>query len=66
MPSAGPILPPVRTVPALLRSAAERDPGGVWIRSDDTELTFAAVVAAVAGVAARLRDAGVRRATWWW
>jgi carnitine-CoA ligase len=61
MPSAGPIMPPVRTVPALLRSAAERDPRGVWIRSDDTELTFAAAVEAVAGVAARLRDAGVRR-----
>jgi crotonobetaine/carnitine-CoA ligase len=61
MPSAGPIIPSVRTIPALLKSAADRDPGGVWIRSDDTELTFAAAVAAVAGVAAKLRDAGVRR-----
>jgi crotonobetaine/carnitine-CoA ligase len=61
MPSAGPIIPTVRTIPALLKSAAERDPRGVWIRSDDTELTFAAAVGVVAGVAARLRDAGVRR-----
>src|SRR5450432_1003155 len=61
MPSAGQIIPSARTIPALLKSAAERDPGGVWLRADDTELTFAAAVAAVAGVAANLREAGVRR-----
>jgi crotonobetaine/carnitine-CoA ligase len=61
MPSAGPITASPRTIPALLKSAAERDPGGIWLRADDSELTFAAAVAAVAGVAAKLREAGVRR-----
>ncbi|MEP7025757.1 MAG: AMP-binding protein [Actinomycetota bacterium] len=50
-----------RTIPALLADAAARDPDGVWVRADGTELTFAAAAANVAGIAAELRDAGVRR-----
>ncbi len=50
------------TIPRLLAAAAERDPGGVWLRSDDTEpLTFAGAVAIVAGLVGALGDAGVRR-----
>ena len=49
------------TIPELLLAAAERDPAGVWLRTDDGELGFAATTAAVARLAGRLRDAGVRR-----
>ena len=49
------------TIPGLLLRAAERDPDGVWLRSDDGQLTFAAAAAEVARVAVRLADAGVGR-----
>jgi carnitine-CoA ligase len=50
------------TIPRLLAAAAERDPDGVWLRSDDTEpLTFAGAVTSVARLAQALRSAGVRR-----
>jgi crotonobetaine/carnitine-CoA ligase len=49
----------VRTIPQLLTDAAARDPDGTWIRSDDTELTFAAAAAAVGARAAALRALGV-------
>ncbi len=65
------------TIPRLLAAAADRDPDGVWLRSepgerlksapqagrntDEGSLTFAAAVASVAGVARALRSAGVRR-----
>jgi crotonobetaine/carnitine-CoA ligase len=50
-----------RTIPEVLLDAAERDAGGVWLRTDDTRLTFGAAVDAVAVAAARLSSAGVRR-----
>jgi crotonobetaine/carnitine-CoA ligase len=49
------------TIPELLITAAERDPSGVWLRTDDGELGFAATTAAVARLAARLRETGVRQ-----
>ncbi|GIH25165.1 ATP-dependent acyl-CoA ligase [Acrocarpospora phusangensis] len=44
-----------------MRAAADRDPEGVWLRTDAGTLTFAAAAGQVAGVAAALRAAGVRR-----
>jgi carnitine-CoA ligase len=49
-----------RTIPQLLSDAAERDPGGVWLRTDEQTLTFAAAAGRVAGTAMALREAGVR------
>ena len=52
-----------RTIPALLATAASRDPDGIWLRSDDLPggLTFGAAAARVAGLAGVLRGEGVRR-----
>src|SRR5215470_4220424 len=54
---------PARTIPVLLATAASRDPGGVWLRSDDLPggLTFGAAAARVASLAEALRGEGVRR-----
>ncbi len=49
-----------RTIPQLLAEAAERNADGEWLRADDGTLTFAGAAAAVAGVAARLRERGIR------
>jgi carnitine-CoA ligase len=49
------------TIPRLLAAAAARDPGGVWLRTDETTLTFAEAAARVAGLARALRDSGLRR-----
>ncbi len=49
------------TIPRLLAAAAGRDPDGTWLRTDDTTMTFADAVAGVAGLAAALRSAGIRR-----
>jgi crotonobetaine/carnitine-CoA ligase len=49
------------TIPRLLAAAAARDSGRVWLRADDTEMTFAAAAGRVAGVAQALAAAGVRR-----
>lgn len=49
------------TIPRLLHEAAERDPGGVWLRADDGELGFAGARAQVARIAWALRDARVGR-----
>jgi carnitine-CoA ligase len=49
------------TIPRLLAAAAARDPGGVWLRTDETTMTFAEAAARVAGVARALRDAGLQR-----
>ena len=49
------------TIPRLLADAAARDPDGVWLRTDETALTFAEAAARVAGVARALRDSGIRR-----
>jgi carnitine-CoA ligase len=49
------------TIPRLLAAAADRDPDKVWLRCDDTELSFAEAAAGVAGLVSVLRSAGVRR-----
>ncbi len=49
-----------RTIPRILVSAADRDPAGTWLRSDDGSLTFEGAVAAVGLTAGALDDAGVR------
>jgi carnitine-CoA ligase len=48
------------TVPGLLQAAADRDPAGVWLRTDGTTLTFAETAGAVGQAAARLAGLGVR------
>jgi len=48
------------TIPQLLTDAASREPGDIWLRTDDGVLTFAGAVAAVARSAVALRAAGVR------
>src|SRR6266581_7311753 len=57
--SDGPVIS--RTIPGLLSAAASRDPDGLWLRADDTRLTFAGAAGRVGAVAASLRDSGVRR-----
>lgn len=52
---------PPATIPELLAAAAERDPHGVWARSDDGAMTFAGALTRVAETAEALRAAGVRR-----
>jgi carnitine-CoA ligase len=47
------------TIPGLLDLAAQRDPGGIWLRTDDLELTFAQAATRVAGVAAGISEAGI-------
>ncbi|MGZ4480151.1 MAG: AMP-binding protein, partial [Nocardioidaceae bacterium] len=49
------------TIPGLLVTAADRDPAGVWLRSDDGALTFAGAAGRVRLRAGRLRAEGVRR-----
>jgi crotonobetaine/carnitine-CoA ligase len=49
------------TIPGLLAAAAARDPGGIWLRTDDTTLTFSGAASRVAALALALRSAGVRR-----
>ncbi len=48
------------TITGLLSAAADRDPEGIWLRTDDGHLTFGAAAARVAAVAQRLQAAGVR------
>jgi acyl-CoA synthetase (AMP-forming)/AMP-acid ligase II len=48
------------TIPRLLAAAADRDSGGIWLRSDEGTLTFEGAVAAVGRTAAALA-AGVRK-----
>jgi carnitine-CoA ligase len=49
------------TIPRLLTAAADRDPGGSWLRSDTGTLTFAEAAASAARTAGALQSAGVRR-----
>ncbi len=49
------------TIPGLLAAAADRDPAGEWLRTDDGTLTFAGAAGQVARLAERLREAGLRR-----
>ena len=48
------------SIPALLWTAAERDPDGQWLRTDDGTATFAVAADQVAVLAQRLHDRGVR------
>ncbi len=55
------------TIPGLLATAAERDPAGVWLRTDDGTLTFAGAAGQVALLARAVdarRECG--EATSWW
>jgi crotonobetaine/carnitine-CoA ligase len=47
------------TIPRLLDRAAERDPSGVWLSTDEMSLTFAGAAARVASVAGELGEAGI-------
>src|SRR5262249_29649578 len=47
------------TIPALLERAAERDPGGTWLRTDELTLTFEAAAGRVSAIAAELGAAGI-------
>jgi carnitine-CoA ligase len=47
------------TIPGLLAAAADRDPDGVWLRTDEQQLSFAEAAGRVAAVAERLRASGV-------
>ncbi len=47
------------TIPRLLARAAERDPGGIWLRTDEEEVTFGRVARRVAGRAAELSESGI-------
>jgi carnitine-CoA ligase len=49
------------TIPRLLAAAAERDPDGTWLRTDDATMSFAGAAQRVAGLAGALRSAGIRR-----
>ncbi|MGO8961853.1 MAG: AMP-binding protein [Streptosporangiaceae bacterium] len=49
------------TIPRLLWSAAERDGGGTWLRSDHGSLSFAAAVVAVSLAAESLGAVGARK-----
>ena len=48
------------TIPELLDRAAERDPDGEWVRTDDGTLTFGAAALRVAVLADRFASLGVR------
>ncbi len=47
------------TIPELLAAAADRDPAGTWLRTDEGTLTFAAAVDQVAQLAERLSQEGI-------
>jgi crotonobetaine/carnitine-CoA ligase len=49
----------IDTIPGLLLRAADRDPDGIWLRTDEGQLSFAGAAGEVARVAQRLADAGV-------
>lgn len=52
-------MPAHETIPALLIAAADRDPDGTWLRTDEGTLTFAGAAAQVAQLAERLRLEGI-------
>ena len=49
-----------RTIPEVLQAAAELDPSGLWLRTDDCRLTFGAAYIWVVRSAARLEARGIR------
>ncbi|MGI8693012.1 MAG: 5-methyltetrahydropteroyltriglutamate--homocysteine methyltransferase [Geodermatophilaceae bacterium] len=48
------------TIPGLLTAAADRDPDGIWLRTDEGTLSFAAAAGQVGRLAERLRETGGR------
>ena len=42
------------TIPGLLAAAADRDPDGIWLRTDEQQLSFAEAAGRIAAVAERL------------
>ena len=51
----------MQTIPGLVAAAARRDPGAVWLRTDEGTLTFAGAAGQVGRLAQRLREAGIGR-----
>jgi carnitine-CoA ligase len=51
---------PYRTIPELLAGAADRDPDGMWLRTDEGTLTFAQAATQVGTTARALAGAGLR------
>jgi carnitine-CoA ligase len=51
----------IRTIPQVLSDSADRDPGKVWLRTDEGTATFAGAAGQVGLTAGRLSAAGVRR-----
>ncbi|HEY6378856.1 MAG TPA: AMP-binding protein [Candidatus Dormibacteraeota bacterium] len=49
-----------RTIPDVLLAAADREPDGLWLRTDGCRLSFGAAAAWVAQAAARLQAEGIR------
>ena len=49
------------TIPELVVAAADRDPDGIWLRTDDGHLTFADAAGQIGRLVQRLSEAGVRR-----
>jgi crotonobetaine/carnitine-CoA ligase len=47
------------TIPGLLGLAAQRDPGGTWLRTDDLTLTFAEAVGRVGAIGAEFAEHGI-------
>jgi len=48
-----------QTIPGVLVAAADRDPTGVWLRTDNGQLSFEGAAGLVARAVERLREAGV-------
>jgi carnitine-CoA ligase len=49
------------TIPRLLAAAADRDPDGTWLRTDDLAMSFGEAARRVGGLAEVLRSSGIRR-----
>jgi len=47
------------TIPRLVSQAAQRDPDGIWLRTDEVALTFGQVAAKVGAMATALIDTGI-------
>src|SRR5215469_1396295 len=47
------------TIPGLLDRAAQRDPDGTWLRTDDVELSFGQAAGQTGAMAGQLAEAGI-------
>lgn len=50
-----------QTIPELVAGAAQRDPAGIWLRTDEGTLTFGGAAAQVGRLVQRLRESGIGR-----